>query len=51
MFIEMLESGQASDKKPSLMVTPADTLIEIRIVIRSAEVMTLGEDEFLDVSV
>jgi len=51
MFIEMLESSAASDKKPSLLVTPADTLIEIRIVIRSAEVMTLGEDEFMDVSV
>jgi len=51
MFIEMLESSAASDKKPSLMVTPAATLCEIRIVIRSAEVMTLGEDEFMDVSV
>jgi hypothetical protein len=51
MFIEMLESSAASDKKPSLMVTPADTLVEIRIVIRLAEVLSLGEDEFMDVSV
>jgi len=51
MFIEMLESSQASDKKPSPLISAGDTFVEIRMVVRSAEVMSLGEDEFMDVSV
>merc|ERR1719310_178158 len=51
LFIEMLESSAASDKKPSSLVTAADTLIEIRIVVRTAEVLSLGEDEFMDVQI
>lgn len=51
MFVEMLESSAASDRKPTMLVVAADTLIEIRLVIRSAEVLCLGEDEFMDVQV
>merc|ERR1719502_355571 len=51
MFLEMLPSAEAGDKKPAPMMAAPDVLIEIRIVIRTAEVMTLGEDEFMDVMV
>jgi len=51
MLIEMLDSSEASDKKPSVMPKLAGTLVDLRIVIRTAEVMTLGEDELMDVQI
>jgi hypothetical protein len=51
MLVEMIDSSEASDKKPTQMPKLAGTLVDIRIVIRTAEVMTLGEGELIDVQI
>jgi len=48
MWIEMLDSVQASDVKPLELRPPPSTEIEVRIVVRTAQIFTLDEGDLCD---